>query len=199
MYMKRLFNKTCLLSFLLLFVFLGTKGQETFTQSNITYEITSQNWFTNDVTVTNIEGTATTVTIPRTVTSGRRTYSVTGIKSVGTRTNLTEITIPNSIISIENDAFRYCTGLTTITVNNSSNFVVNNNGLYTRTTSSSNPISLLAYPSSNSSTDIEIPSTVTSIKDYAGFSSNLTSIIYQGTSFPTASVATCFENIDKTK
>ena len=61
------------------------------------------------------------ITIPSTVTYGGTTYSVTTIGEDAFRdcTGLTSITIPNSVTSIEYMAFYGCSGLTSITIPNS--------------------------------------------------------------------------------
>ena len=61
------------------------------------------------------------VTIPSSVTYNSTTYSVTSIGDEAFRgcTGLTSITIPNSVTSIALEAFEGCTGLTSVTIGNS--------------------------------------------------------------------------------
>ena len=71
---------------------------------------------TNGILVTNnvlikSRGTATNITIPNTVTS-------IGQEAFQSMTGITSVTIPNSVTSIGNDAFYYCTGLTSVTIPN---------------------------------------------------------------------------------
>jgi hypothetical protein len=74
--------------------------------------------------------------------------------------NLTSITIPNSVTSIGDAAFSFCSGLTSITIPNSVTSIGNS-----------------AFSSCSGLTFITIPNSVTSIGDYAfSYSSGLTSI-----------------------
>ena len=61
------------------------------------------------------------VVIPESVTYNGKTYSVTSIGWEAFRdcSGLTSVTIPNSVTSIGNSAFYYCNGLTSITIPNS--------------------------------------------------------------------------------
>ena len=69
------------------------------------------------VTITGYNGTRSNLIIPREI----KGYSVTSIDNDAFRgcTSLTSITIPDSVTSIDNDAFRGCTSLTSITIPNS--------------------------------------------------------------------------------
>ena len=61
------------------------------------------------------------VTIPRTIKSGEETYNVSyiGQNSFGGCTELTSVTIPNSVTYIGAWAFLNCSGLTSVTIPNS--------------------------------------------------------------------------------
>ena len=64
---------------------------------------------------------SSSISIPEKVTYGGATYSVTSIgdNAFFYCTSLTSITIPNSVTSLEYSCFSYCTGLTSITTPNS--------------------------------------------------------------------------------
>ena len=104
------------------------------------------------------------IILPSTITAGN-TYAVVGINGSAFWgcTNLTSITIPNSVTSIGEGAFRECTGLTSITIPNS----VTSIGWY-------------AFSSCTGLTSITIPNSVTSIGESAFYGcTGLTSITIQ--------------------
>ena len=113
----------------------------------------------NDITYTPISSTEASVTghtiatpsniiIPSTVTYGVTTYTVTsiGINAFKNCTNLTSITLPNSLISIGDYAFRACAGLTSITIPSGVTSIGNT-----------------AFYNCTSLTSITLPNTLTSI------------------------------------
>ena len=93
-----------------------------------------------------------TVVIPKTVTYGGKTYSVTSIGSEAFEhcRGLTSVTIPNSVTSIGHDAFFGCRGLTSVTIPNS----VTSIGFY-------------AFEDCSGLTSVSIPTSVASIGSYA--------------------------------
>ena len=92
------------------------------------------------------------VTIPETITVDNVVYNVTSIgdDAFSYCTGLTSITIPNSVTSIKNGAFSGCTGLTSITIPNSVTSIVE-----------------WAFSGCTGLTSITIPSSVTSIGEWA--------------------------------
>ena len=86
---------------------------------------------------------------------------------------LTSITIPNSVTSIEREAFRDCTGLTNVTIGNSvtsiGNYAFYNCTGLTSITIPNNvtSIGLCAFEDCTGLTSITIPNSVTSIGNYA--------------------------------
>ena len=110
----------------------------------VTYRGTSESQYSNEYTGA--------VTIPATVTYNGKTYSVTSIGSNAFRecSGLTSITIPNSVTSIGDFAFQLCSGLTSVTIPNSVTAI----GDY-------------AFAYCSSLTSVTIPNSVTSIGSYA--------------------------------
>ncbi|MDY5736746.1 MAG: leucine-rich repeat protein, partial [Candidatus Onthomorpha sp.] len=118
----------------------------------------------------------TSVTIPNSVTS-------IGEFAFSYCSSLTSVTIPNSVTSIGNTAF-YCSGLTSITIPNSVTSIGNNaflgcSGLTSITIPNSvTSIGEWAFAQCSSLTSVTIGNSVTSIGDYAFYYCNsLTSIV----------------------
>ena len=117
-----------------------------------------------------IQRDVTDITIPNIVTS-------IGNNAFNSYTNLKNITIPSSVISIGNYAFYTCTSLTDITFSNSITSIGN-----------------YAFHSCTSLTDITIPSSVTSIGNSAFYNcTNLTNITIPNsvTSIGSSAFANC--------
>jgi len=117
-----------------------------------------------------------TVVIPETVTYNDVTYSVTSIGGYAFQycNGLTSITIPNSVISIGDYAFKNCTSLTSVNISDLAawcNIIFS--GYY------SNPLfyAKSLYLNGEKVTNLIIPNSVTSIRQYAFcYCSSLTSI-----------------------
>ena len=126
------------------------------------------------------------VTIPKTVTHGGNTYSVTSIgeKAFYGCIGLTSVTIPNSVTSISEKAFFCCWVLTSVTVPNSVTSIGSSafsgcSGLTSVTIPNSvTSIGDLAFSGCSGLTSVTIPNSVTSIGSSAFHNcSGLTSII----------------------
>ncbi len=126
------------------------------------------------------------VTIPKTVTHGGNTYSVTSIgeKAFYGCIGLTSVTIPNSVTSISEKAFFCCRVLTSVTVPNSVTSIGSSafsgcSGLTSVTIPNSvTSIGDLAFSGCSGLTSVTIPNSVTSIGSSAFHNcSGLTSII----------------------
>ena len=90
---------------------------KTFTVDGIYYKITDASKKTVEVTRKDSNKYSGTVNIPATVTYSGATYSVTSIGvTFNSCSGLTNITIPNSVTTIENWAFANCRGLTSFTI-----------------------------------------------------------------------------------
>ena len=148
-------TKQLFLACLLAIVGSGTADAYDIDLNGLYYNITGE----NSVEVTYVEqgdGNADffsgDITIPRRISSGGKTYTVTaiGVDAFYSCKNLTSVTIPEGVTSIGNDAFAGCYGLTSITI-----------------PSSVTSIGYEAFVGCDGLTSITIPSGVTSIGDYA--------------------------------
>ena len=101
------------------------------------------------------------LTIPSTVTNGGITYAVTSIGNDAFMwcSDLTSVTIPNSVTSIGENAFYWCSGLTSLSIPNSVTSIGNT-----------------AFYCCSGLTSLSIPNSVTSIGYYAFYSCGLTSV-----------------------
>lgn len=134
---------------------------QSFTYNGIKYNIT--NTINNTVEVSYSSNVYYgNINIPNTVQNNGVTYTVTSIgDSAFDTSNITSITIPNSVTSIGNFAFYNCSILISITIPNSVTFIGNS-----------------AFYNCNTLTSITIPNSVTSIGESAFYNCiNLTSII----------------------
>lgn len=150
--------------------------------ASVTYKGSSSDNYSNEYTGS--------VVIPTSITYNNKTYSVTTIgklafyKCIG----LTLITIPNSITTIENEAFEDCEGLTSVTIPNSVTTIGNYAFYYCSGLTKTNYTGTIAdwckikfenfYSNPNSYshhffindveiTNLVIPNSVTTIRDYA--------------------------------
>jgi len=101
------------------------------------------------------------LTIPRKVTNGDKTYTVTKINAAFMYcSGLTSVSIPNSVTEIGGSAFNYCSGLASVSIPN----------LVTE-------IGAWAFAHCSGLTSVDIPNSVTEIGGYAfDYCSGLTSI-----------------------
>jgi hypothetical protein len=115
------------------------------------------------------------VVIPESVTYNGKTYRVTSIRKCAFNgsSNLTSVTIPNSVTSIGPNAFGVCSGLTSVTIPNSVTSIGDGafsgcSGL-TAITISNNVTSIdnSVFSFCYSLTSITIPNRVTKIDEYA--------------------------------
>ena len=134
------------------------------------------------------------ITIPATVTKGGVKYTVTSIGNDAFNycTDLTSVTIPDSVTSIGDDAFERCSGLTSVTIPDSVTSIGSGAFSYcTDLTSVTIPGSVTsigygAFSECSGLTRVAIQDGVTSIGDGAcSLCSGLTSVTFQGAEPPT--------------
>ncbi len=134
---------------------------DTFSVDHITYKVTSLIPLKVEATDYNTAG-GPIVSIPPTVNQGQNIYTVAAIGAEAFSNNqLTSVTIPNGVTSIQQQAFEN-NQLTSVTIPNS-------------VTS----IGLSAF-NSNQLTSVTIPNSVTSIKDYVFAGNQLTEVTIPG-------------------
>lgn len=133
----------------------------------VTYQGDSYDEYSNEYTGN--------ITIPETITYSRIVYSVKGISQNAFRdcSGLTSVTIPNSVTKIGTYAFNNCTGLTSVAIPNSVSSIgdhtFDNCTSLTSVTipNSVTSIGLWAFYGCTNLTEITIPSSVTYIDTYA--------------------------------
>ena len=149
---------------------------------NFKYIIYKQN---SEAIVRGINNMTTNAAIPSSIEYEGKTYTVTGILAAAFQncSNLTSITIPNSVTSIGSYAFSGCNGLTTVAIPNSVTSIGSStfSGCSSLTSvtipNSVTSISDDAFNGCSSLTSITIPNSVTSIGDHAfNDCSSLTSV-----------------------
>ena len=154
-----------------------------FTDNGIQYYVTDAANFYVEVDYL-ISGSAV-VTIPTTVVYNSQTYTVTAIGIAAFMdSSLTSVTIPDSVITIGNDAFWGCLSLTSVTIPDSvttigSSAFVSCDSLTSVTIGSSvTSIGNGAFSVCQSLTTVTIPDSVITIENYAfGNCSSLTTVI----------------------
>ena len=159
---------------------LPTTAQAT-TEEDYTYTILDGN-----ATITGYTGAGRNITIPSSL--GGYPVVCIGDSAFSNCTNLTNITIPNTITSIGSYSFNGCAGLINITIPDSvvsiGTWAFNNCTGLTSVTVSSNltNISKATFFNCKELTCITLPSSITNIDSYAfSFCSNLKDIYYGGT------------------
>ena len=122
-------------------------------------------------TVSDCDGTVTSIKIPSNVESNGQTYTVTSIGNFAFSwcTGLTSVTIPDSVTSIGYGAFSECISLTSVTIPDSVTSIGD-----------------FAFTHCAGLTSVTIPGSVTSIGNRAfSWCSGLTSVTFQGAEPPT--------------
>ena len=141
-------------------------------------------------TVSDCDGTVTSIKIPSNVESNGQTYTVTSIGNFAFSwcTGLTSVTIPDSVTSIGDGAFSECISLTSVTIPDSvtsiGDFAFTHCAGLTSVTIPGSVTSIGDYAFSECSglTSVDIPDGVTSIGDRAfGNCTELTSVTFAGT------------------
>ncbi len=151
-----------------------------FEVGGIYYKVNS----TSDQTVEVTSGSSEyrgSVVVPSSITYGGKTYSVTKIGNEAFRacSGLTSITIPNSVKTIGSKAFRECSGLKSITLPNS-------------VTS----IDSYAFAGCKNLSHVTIPSSVTYIGNYAFYSCSSLISVTVGRETPISIGSNVFNNIE---
>ena len=151
--------------FFLMAIMLATVARaadgDTFRYDGLNYRILSEADHTAEVGVN--ENASGAITIPSFATRGSSRYIVTSIGSMAfwSCSNLTEVTIPNSVTQIGRSAFYRCSSLTSVTIPNSVT------SIYTS-----------AFESCSSLTSVTIPNSVKNISTFTfAHCSRLTSVV----------------------
>ena len=155
---------------------------QTFEVGNLKYTVTSG----TNVSVSKSDSGCPSgaLTIPASISNNGTNYSVTSIgdNAFVYCTSLTSVTIPNSVTSIGDYAFNYCPSLNSLSLGNSVSIIGDyafsdcNNLASIILPNSLTSIGANAFQSTFGFTSITIPDTVTSIGEYAFIGSSLTSV-----------------------
>ena len=148
-------------AFLLLLTLVGTRAEE-FTVNGIQYSTDSSP--EGEVAVAGLENATGEITIPSTVSYEGVEYEVTGIEGCYIQSErVTSIAIPSSITNIRELVFYTCNNLTSITVNEQNAVYSSKDGaLYDK-----NQTVLYCVPRKWAGTEFSVPSSVTSIANFA--------------------------------
>ena len=148
-------------AFLLLLTLVGTRAEE-FTVDGIQYSTDSSP--EGEVAVAGLENATGEITIPSTVSYEGVEYEVTGIEGCYIQSErVTSIAIPSSITNIRELVFYTCNNLTSITVNEQNAVYSSKDGaLYDK-----NQTVLYCVPRKWAGTEFSVPSSVTSIANFA--------------------------------
>ena len=163
-----------------------TKTLDTQTKDDqgVTYTLNND----GTATVSGCDRTVTSIKIPSNVESNGQTYTVTSIgNSAFANCYITSVDIPDSVTSIGDFAFYYCTGLTSVTIPDGVTSIGNSAFSYcSGLTSVTIPDSVTsigngAFSWCSDLTSVTIPDSVTTIGEYAFFyCTDLTSITIPG-------------------
>ena len=114
--------KRLLFSFLFVLTAIAGWAQTTFTQGDFTYTVTDEDAKTVSIAKAEAATLTGALVIPTSVTESGETYAVTSIADWAFQSqSITSVTIPTSIMSIGNWAFRDCYSLTNISIEDSEN------------------------------------------------------------------------------
>ncbi len=114
--------KRLLFSFLFVLTAIAGWAQTTFTQGDFTYTVTDEDAKTVSIAKAEAATLTGALVIPTSVTEAEVTYTVTSIaENAFQGQSITSVTIPSSIMSIDNWAFRDCYSLANIRIEDSEN------------------------------------------------------------------------------
>ena len=123
--------KRLLFSFLFVLTAIAGWAQTTFTQGDFTYTVTDEDAKTVSIAKAEAATLTGALVIPTSVTESNETYAVTSIAENAFQSqSITSVTIPSSIMSIGDWAFRDCNSLTNILIEDSENALSMTAGYY---------------------------------------------------------------------